>query len=83
MTGPQETIKNQLQGFPRLVGLAIGQHDGRQLATSQAGLEAFKIEGRNGLVGDNGHLTARQMRPEQVRTSQQARTYVDGITALT
>ncbi|MCY1279206.1 hypothetical protein D9M70_279520 [compost metagenome] len=82
MARAQQGIEDQLQGFPVLVGFAVRQ-DHRQHRVALQGLgQLLQVEGRHGLVGDDGHLTAGDVRREEFGLRQQARTDMDGIATL-
>ncbi|MNQ46092.1 hypothetical protein D3C85_598980 [compost metagenome] len=79
---PQQGIEDQLQGFPVLVGFAIRQHHRQHRVTLEGLGQLLQIEGRHGLVGDDGHLTAGDVRGEKFGLRQKARTDMDGIATL-
>ena len=79
----QQTVEDQLQGFPVLVRLAIGQHDRANRAVAQGAQQALQIERRDGLVGDDRHLAPGEMGQEAFRLIQKALADVDRVAALT
>ncbi|MCY1350898.1 hypothetical protein D9M68_300750 [compost metagenome] len=82
MASPQQGVEDQLQGFPVLAGLAIGQHHRENRVALQRPGQRVEIEGSHSLVGDNGHLLTGDMRREEFRPRQQTGTYMDGIATL-
>jgi len=82
MTSSQQAIKDQLQGFPGLEGLAVGQHHRQHRGRRQATAQTLKIQRRNRFVGDDRHWPPGNMRCEQLGLVQQTFATVDRVAAL-
>lgn len=82
MTCGEQAVEDELEGFPVLEGLAIGQNDGLDLVAGEGLGQPFEIKRGDGFVGDDGHLLARDMRRKQLGLRQQVGTDVDGIATL-
>ena len=82
MTGGQQAVEDQLQGFPVLEGFAVRQHhrDHRELRKTAG--QTFEIERCNGLVGDDRHLPPGNMRCEQLGLVEQTFANMDRVAAL-
>ncbi|MNJ63159.1 hypothetical protein D3C77_590390 [compost metagenome] len=81
MAGLQQAVEDGLQGFPILVGLAIGQHDAGDLVALQRPGQPLQIQRRHGLVADDRHLAADDVPGQQRAVVEQPGTDVNGITA--
>ncbi len=78
----QQAIEDQLQGFPVLVGFAVGQHHGDHRVRRQAAAQTLKIQRRDRFVGDDRHLPPGNMRCEQLGLVQQTFANMDRVAAL-
>ncbi|MNZ94076.1 hypothetical protein D3C78_1131770 [compost metagenome] len=78
----QQAIEDQLQGFPVLVGFAIGQYHRQHRIGTQGLAQAFEIQGRDGLVGNDGNLPPGDVRRQQLGLVQQAFANVDRVATL-
>ncbi|MNO74271.1 hypothetical protein D3C76_652650 [compost metagenome] len=83
MARPEQRIEDQLQGFPVLEGLSIGEHDSRYRIGGKGFLQAFEIERSNRLIGDDRHLATTNMWFEVARIIQQPFADIDRIAAVT
>ncbi|MCY1411146.1 hypothetical protein D9M71_265280 [compost metagenome] len=79
----EQLVEDQLQGFPVLERLPVGQDDAGHGITGEGFLQAFEIERRDRLVGDDRHLPAMDVRREEARIVQQPFADVDRIAAVT
>ncbi|MCY1439415.1 hypothetical protein D9M71_556500 [compost metagenome] len=82
MPSCQQAIEDQLQCFPVLVGFPLGQHHGQYRVGSEGLAQAFEIQRRDGLVGNDGYLPTRNVRRQQLRLVQQAFANVDRVATL-
>ncbi|MCY1457744.1 hypothetical protein D9M71_750650 [compost metagenome] len=79
MTRRQQGIENQLQGFPVLVGFAIGQYHRQHRIGTQGTAQTLEVEGGNRFVGNDGDLPAGNVRRQQFGLIQQAFANVDRV----
>ena len=82
VTGGEQAVEDQLQGFPVLEGFTVGQDDRLHLVGGKRAGQLFEIERGDGRVGDDGHLLAGDMGREKLDLRQQASADMDGITTL-
>ncbi|MNS87181.1 hypothetical protein D3C72_1211150 [compost metagenome] len=82
--GLQQRVEDQVQRFPLLEGLAVGQRDrAHGLAERlQAGLDARCVQRPYGFIGDDDGVLAAHVRAQQFGVVQQAGTDMDGVAAL-
>ncbi|MNZ97286.1 hypothetical protein D3C78_1165140 [compost metagenome] len=80
--GREEAVENQLQGFPVFVGFAIREDHWQHRIGTQRLAETFEIQGRDGLVGNDGNLPAGNVRRQQFWLLKQAFANVDRVAAL-
>ena len=78
----QQGIEDQLQGFPLLVGLAVGQHHRGDLVALQCLEQGFQIERSDRFVADHRDPATDDMRREPAGVAQQVFTDVNGIATL-
>lgn len=78
----QQGIEDQLQGFPLLVGLAVGQHHRGDLMALQCLEQGFQIERSDRFVADHRDPATDDMRREPAGVAQQVFTDVNGIATL-
>ncbi|MNQ40957.1 hypothetical protein D3C85_546210 [compost metagenome] len=82
MPGGQQTVENQLQGFPGLEGFAVGQYHGNHRELRQAAGQTLEIERRNSLVGDDRYLPSANVRGQQLGLIQQTFANMNRVAAL-
>jgi len=82
VTGGQQAVEDQLQGFPVLEGFAVRQHHGNHRERRKAAGQTFEIERRHGLVGDDCHLPPVDMRRQQLGLIQQTFANMNRVAAL-
>ena len=82
MTGSEQAIENQLQGFPVFERLAIGQDDRQYRELRKATGQAFKIEWRDRGIGHNCHLATGDVRSQQLRLIQQTFANMNRVATL-
>ena len=82
MTCCEQAIENQLQGFPILERLAIGQDDRQHRELREATRQALKIEWRDRCIGHNRHLAPGDMRSQQLRLIQQTFANMNRVATL-
>ncbi len=70
MAGRQQTVEDQLQGLPVLVCLAVRKNDRRDGETLEVPSQAFEIQRRDRLVGDDGNLFAPDVAREEIAIDQ-------------
>lgn len=82
MASGQQAIEYQLQRFPVLEGLTVGQHHRRDTETFQSLLQGLQIKRGDGFIGHYRDLPTRYVPSQQLGAREQPTTDIDGITAL-